>query len=153
MKPNGDEGTIDPVMLAILTIAAIASGQAFVCTPTRVWDGDGPIWCAEGPKVRLAGIAAREIDGTCKDGHPCPKASGEEARDRLVRFLGGATGYAKTGHILVSAPTMRCVSNGSARGGRTGAWCELPGKGDLSCAMIRAGVVVRWERYARGHCL
>lgn len=140
-------------MLAVLTAAIIASGQGFACTPTRVWDGDGPIWCAEGPKVRLAGIAAREIDGTCKDGHPCPEASGEEARDRLVRLLGGAKGYTKTGHILVSAPTMRCMSNGSARGERTGAWCKLPGKGDLSCAMMQSGTVMRWERYARGHCL
>lgn len=140
-------------MLAVLTAAIIASGQGFACTPTRVWDGDGPIWCAEGPKVRLAGIAAREIDGTCKDGHPCPEASGEEARDRLVRLLGGAKGYTKTGHILVSAPTMRCMSNGSARGERTGAWCKLPGKGDLGCAMMQSGTVMRWERYARGHCL
>jgi endonuclease YncB( thermonuclease family) len=42
----------------MLTLALLA-GAAFTCTPVRVWDGDGPIWCAEGPKVRLAGIAAR----------------------------------------------------------------------------------------------
>lgn len=139
-------------MLAALSALALASGQAFACTPTHVWDGDGPIWCAEGPKVRLAGIAARETDGTCKQGHPCPKASAIAARDRLVRLLGGAKGKARTGHILVSAPTMRCVSNGSARGGRTGGWCNLPGTGDISCAMIRTGTVLRWDRYARGHC-
>ncbi len=139
-------------MLAVLSAVALASGQAFACTPTRVWDGDGPIWCAEGPRVRLAGISAREMDGTCKQGHPCPKASAIAARDRLVRLLGGAKGKARTGHILVSAPTMRCVSNGSARGGRTGGWCNLPGIGDISCAMIRSGTVLRWDRYARGQC-
>lgn len=47
----------------------------------RVWDGDGPIWCAQGLRVRLAWIAARDIDGTCPRGHPDPKASGIAARD------------------------------------------------------------------------
>lgn len=139
-------------MLAALSAVVLASGQAFACTPTHVWDGDGPIWCAEGPKIRLAGIAAREMDGTCKQGHPCPKASAIAARDRLVRLLGGAKGKARTGHILVSASAMRCVSNGSAWGGRTAAWCTLPGMGDISCAMIRSGTVLRWDRYARGQC-
>jgi hypothetical protein len=41
---------------------AVASGRTFPCTPTRVWDADGPIWCAEGPRIRLAGIAAREMN-------------------------------------------------------------------------------------------
>ncbi|MEJ7926376.1 hypothetical protein WG908_06335 [Sphingobium sp. AN641] len=139
-------------MLLALAAAVIVSGQSFSCTPIRVWDGDGPIWCAEGPKIRLAGIAAREIDGTCKPGHPCPKASGIEARDRLVRYLGGAKGEARTGHVLVAAPAMRCVSNGPAHGDRTGAWCDLPGVGNLNCAMSRTGVVLRWDRYAGKRC-
>jgi len=42
----------------------VRTGQTFTCTPTAVWDGDGPVWCAEGPKVRIAGVAAREMDGT-----------------------------------------------------------------------------------------
>ena len=46
----------------------VAAGQTFTCTATHVWDGDGPMWCAEGPKIRLAGIAARDIDETCKRG-------------------------------------------------------------------------------------
>jgi crotonobetainyl-CoA:carnitine CoA-transferase CaiB-like acyl-CoA transferase len=65
----------------------IAAGTTFTCTPTAVWDGDGPIWCAEGPKIRLAGIAAREIDESCKPQHPCPAASGVAARDRLVPMI------------------------------------------------------------------
>ncbi|MFP5434375.1 MAG: thermonuclease family protein [Alphaproteobacteria bacterium] len=140
------------LFIILAATSAIASGQSFTCTPTRVWDGDGPIWCAEGPKVRLAGIAAREIDETCKPSHPCPKASGRAARDQLVTFLSGPKGEANSGHILVSAPAMRCISNGSARGSRTGAWCSVKGVGELSCAMIRKGVVLRWDRYAGGRC-
>jgi hypothetical protein len=37
---------------------------AFTCTPMPV-ETDGPIWCAEGPRVRPAGIATRQIDGNC----------------------------------------------------------------------------------------
>lgn len=64
-------------------------GETFTCTPVAVWDGDGPIWCAEGPRIRLSGIAAREMDETCSAGHPCPDASGLDARDELVGLLGG----------------------------------------------------------------
>lgn len=131
----------------LLLAPIIAAGTTFTCTPTRVWDGDGPIWCAEGPRIRLEGIAAREIDGMCKPGHPCPNASGLVARDQLVRLLGGARGTASSGHVLVQAPTMRCRSDGLAKGSRTAAWCALPGVGDLSCAMVQSGTVTRWPRY------
>lgn len=135
------------LLSALLAVAIVPNGKTFVCTPTRVWDGDGPIWCAEGPRIRLEGIAAREIDGRCKSGHPCPEASGIAARDALVVLLGGARGKASTGHILVSAPMMRCRSGGSAKGNRTAAWCSLPHVGDLSCAMVRSGKAKLWPRY------
>jgi len=128
-------------------IVQVVAGAAFTCTPIVVWGGDGPIWCAEGPKVRLGGIAAREMDGTCRKGHPCPRASAIAARDALVGLLGGPRGGLRTGHIAVKTPTMQCVSHGSARGARTAALCALPGVGDLSCAMVRTNTVVRWVRY------
>ena len=42
-------------------MSVIAAGLVFLCTPTLVADGDGPVWCAEGPRLRIAGIAARDI--------------------------------------------------------------------------------------------
>ncbi|WP_082545415.1 MULTISPECIES: thermonuclease family protein [unclassified Sphingomonas] len=136
----------------LLAVATVPAGQAFICTPIRVWDGDGPVWCREGPRIRLGGIAAREIDGSCRRGQPCPRASGIAARDALVRLLGGARGKSGTGHTLVTGPTLQCRSTGNAKGDRTGAWCSAPGIGDLSCAMIATGTVLRWQRYAAGHC-
>jgi endonuclease YncB( thermonuclease family) len=127
--------------------AIVSAGTSFTCTPTHVWDGDGPIWCAEGPKIRLAGIAAREIDGKCNPGHPCPKATGRAARDHLVTLLGGSRGAAKTGHVLVRPRPLRCLSEGSGKGSRTAAWCVSPSAGDLSCAMVRSGYALRWRRY------
>lgn len=133
---------VDPLALTI-----VAAGQVFFCTPVAVWDGDGPIWCAEGPKVRLAGIAAREIDGTCKPGHPCPKPDGKAARDHLVKVLGGPKGTLRTGHVRVQAPALRCLSDGSGKGGRTAAWCSSRATGDLSCRMVQAGYANVWKSY------
>jgi endonuclease YncB( thermonuclease family) len=130
-----------------LFASIVASGTPFTCTPVRVWDGDGPIWCAEGPKIRLAGIAAREIDGSCRPGHPCPGASGITARDALVRLVGRATGRSREGHVLVTGKPLRCVSFGSGEGERTAATCVTADGVDVGCAMVRGGFAVRWAKY------
>jgi hypothetical protein len=139
------------LILAAIAASVIPAGQTFTCTPTRVWDGDGPVWCKEGPRLRLAGIAAREADGTCRSNQPCPKATAVQARDTLVELLGTPTGKSKQGHILVRGPALRCTSTGPAVGSRTGAWCTSPSAGDISCAMVASGTVLRWSRYWKGH--
>ena len=138
------------MILALLAASIVASGPTFTCTPTHVWDGDGPIWCAEGPHLRIAGIAAREMDGTCRTNQPCPAASAIEARDALVQLMGGARGTISTGHVVVRGPRLTCRSEGGAGGNRTAAWCRLPSGADLSCAMIKTGTVLRWNRYWKG---
>lgn len=134
-------------MPSILAASIIASSQTFNCTPTHVWDGDGPVWCAEGPHLRIAGIAAREMDGTCRTNQPCPAASAIHARDALVQLMGGARATISTGHVVVRGPRLTCRSEGHAGGNRTAAWCRLPSGADLSCAMIKTGTVLRWDRY------
>lgn len=138
-------------LLLLAAAAIVPAGETFSCTPTHVYDGDGPVWCAEGPRVRLSGIAAREIDGTCRSNQPCPDASAEAARDYLVRLVGVPVGQSPHGHILVKGPTMRCHSTGSGRGSRTAAWCYSPKGGDISCAMVKSGTVLRWDRYWKNH--
>jgi endonuclease YncB( thermonuclease family) len=135
----------------LLAAAVIPAGQSFQCTPIRVWDGDGPIWCAEGPHVRLSGVAAREINGTCSAGHPCPDADPIEARNALVSLIGRAIGVSREGHILVKGPRMTCVSDGGAGGSRTAAFCYSPQSGDVSCNMISGGWAAKWQKYWRGH--
>ena len=134
----------------------IDAGKSFTCTPEKLWDGDGPIHCAEGPKVRLAGIAAREMDGTCKPGHPCPSVSAKQSRDHLAALLIGnpprrGINFNTTGHIELEGPMLSCVSAGSAGGNRTAAWCVSPFVGDLSCRMVRDGYALKWPRYWRDH--
>lgn len=132
-------------------MSIIAAGLIFACTPVAVWDGDGPVHCAEGPRIRLSGIAARETDGSCRRGHPCPDVSPEAAKAALVSLVGKPVGTGRHGHTLVRGPTMRCTSTGSAGGNRTGAWCISPIGGDLSCAMVRGGWAARWDRYWKDH--
>jgi len=126
-------------MLLALAASVVAAGQTFTCTPTRVWDGDGPVWCEEGPRLRISGIAAREMDGTCNANQPCPDAI--EARDALVDVLGGPRGTTPTGHVIVASGPMRCVSTGSAGGSRTGAWVARCPRARISAA--------KWSRPAR----
>lgn len=143
------------MLLTLLLAAAhpfiVPAGQIFTCTPTRVWDGDGPLWCAEGPRIRLSGIAARETNGSCRTNQPCPRATAEAARSALVRLVGTPTGTSREGHILVAGPALTCRSLGNGKGERTAAWCTSPRHGDLSCAMLATRTVLRWKRYWGDH--
>jgi len=139
------------LMFAATGPVIVPAGETFTCTPTRVWDGDGPVWCAEGPRLRLAGVAAREIDGTCRDNQPCPTASAQAARDALVALLGVPTGRSADGHILIQGAPLTCRSEGSAGGTRTAAWCTSPTAGDLSCALVATRTVLVWQQYWRDH--
>lgn len=129
----------------------LSDGSSFTCSPLKLWDADGPLHCAEGPRVRLAGIAARELDGSCRSNHPCPAADPVAARDHLASLLGEVVGQSEQGHLLIRGAPLSCVSNGSAGGGRVGAWCSSPTVGDLSCRMVADGMAARWDRYWRGH--
>ena len=109
-----------------------AGSSRFLCTTVRVHDGDGPIWCKEGPRIRLAGIAARELNESCRSNQPCPDASGAVAQRALER--------------LVHGKTLECQQVGTSYN-RVVAWCALPGGEDVSCAMIRSHTALRWEQY------
>ena len=72
-------------------VITLASAAAFICTPVAAWDGDGPIWCKEGPKIRISGIAAREMDGSCSPGHPYPSSfsgGGQGCLGSFARWTG-----------------------------------------------------------------
>jgi endonuclease YncB( thermonuclease family) len=112
--------------------SAKPEADTFPCTVTKVHDGDGPIWCAEGPKIRLTAIAAREMDETCSPGHPCPAASGAEAQQELESLA--------TGHVL------QCEKTGTSYK-RVTAWCWREDGLELNCAMVMSGKALAWKRY------
>jgi endonuclease YncB( thermonuclease family) len=140
--------------LILLLTAALGAGQPFTCVPAQVWDGD-TFTCADGTKVRVAAVAAREgkrvkgsmIDGGSSVGHPCPTYDGVRARDRLVEMLGRPQGTGQHGHVLLRAGPIRCVSSGSAGRGRVGAWCKTAKGVDISCTMVRRGYALRWSNF------
>jgi endonuclease YncB( thermonuclease family) len=108
-----------------------ADPVAFECQVTRVHDGD-TLTCSSGVRVRLNAINARELDGSCGTGHPCPAASANAARDYLARLA--------LGQILA------CRQTGTSYN-RVTAWCARENGSDLSCAMIRSGMAAPWERF------
>lgn len=121
---------------------------AFICTPVSVWDGDGPIRCAQGYDVRLWAVSARERDETCREAHPCPEAGGMNAARHLAELTGEIIGVGPNGHFLVEGPAMWCERKGESYG-RIVARCESLENGDLGCRMVMDGFALEWRRYGR----
>ncbi|MDQ8754748.1 hypothetical protein RCO27_00765 [Sphingosinicella sp. LHD-64] len=118
------------------TAVDTATGSRFTCTVLSVYDGDGPINCAEVDgageqvSVRLRGIEAREPDNTCQM-EVCPPLSGQEAKAILTRLAVGQ---------------LQCVSFGPSYN-RVDSSCTSPTGVDISCELIRTGAAVRWPEY------
>ncbi|RXD04907.1 hypothetical protein EQZ23_07145 [Sphingomonas sp. UV9] len=121
---------------------AIVPATAFSCIVTRVHDGDGPLWCSSGIKVRIAGVQAPDFESAS----PC---RAEDPRRVNYRCDNAA---AKRSHQIVERlvlrKTLRCEAIGRSYS-RIVARCTLPDGRSLSCATIAAGAAVRWERYWR----
>lgn len=103
------------------------------CTVARINDGD-TLRCQDGTRIRLHAVAARETDGSCTPGHPCPEASAEAATRTLQRLAGGQT--------------IRCQSTGQSYN-RVTAICWTTAGEEINCAMIRSGTAVIWDRFNR----
>lgn len=115
-----------------------AAGQQFPCTVQSVYDGDGPINCAEFDtegkpvRVRLRGIEARDADNSCQlPEDQCPRASGGAAKAALTRLAVGR---------------LQCTSFGPSYD-RVDSSCVAADGTDISCEMIRTGNAVRWPEY------
>jgi endonuclease YncB( thermonuclease family) len=111
----------------ILVLAA-----SFLCAmtpPAYVTDGD-TFRCADGTRVRVAGVDANEMNGACHN--VCAAMNAKQARD-----------YAAS---LIMGRTIRCESVGTSYK-RIVARCTLPDHRSLSYALIAHGAAVRWDRY------
>lgn len=123
-----------------MTAPATETGQiaraalpSFRCQVASVHDGD-TLRCADGTRVRLHAVAAREIDETCSPGHPCPAASALAARETLLRLAAGQT--------------LDCVQTGTSYN-RIAAICRTPSGTEINCAMVKSGTTLLWERFDR----
>lgn len=104
---------------------------AIACIVAAVHDGD-TFTCRDGTRVRLAGVDANELDGSCHNA--CAPMSGEAARRYVDR--------------LIHRQRLACQPYGHSYA-RIVARCTLPDGRDLSCQTIAAGAAVRWDRYWR----
>lgn len=112
-------------------VPTLAGADIFRCNVVRVIDGD-TFDCIQGQRVRLHAIAARERDGTCSPGHPCPSASAESAARKLRELVGWGA--------------LQCKPTGATYG-RVAAIC-MNGQGvEINCAMANSGTALRWTRY------
>ncbi|QBQ50147.1 nuclease [Brevundimonas naejangsanensis] len=119
---------------ALLNVPAPTSTEpTFSCRVVSVHDGD-TLRCSDGTRVRLHAVAAREIDGTCSEGHPCPAASAAAARLELVK--------------LAENRTLACRRTGRSYN-RVTAICDNDEGVEINCAMVRSGTTLIWDRFHR----
>lgn len=131
-----------PTLPSFANLGALSgAGATFQCTVGEVIDGD-TFHCLEqndngrAIRVRLSGVAARERDGSCSPGHPCPTASAEAATAELRRLAG--------------SEVLSCRAVGETYG-RTAAFCVTRQQVDLSCAMVESGTALKWPKYWGWH--
>lgn len=123
---------IEPTVGRLSAIPSPAvSDRHFSCRVST--DGD-TLRCADGERVRLHAVAARETDETCSAGHPCPSASGASAKSELRR--------------LVQGGTLSCQAIGQSYR-RVTAICRTSAGVEVNCAMVRSGTAVIWDRFNR----
>jgi endonuclease YncB( thermonuclease family) len=117
----------------------IALSPAFTCEVIRVHDGDGPLWCRSGQRIRIAGVQAPDFTSAepCRQ-HRTGYTCDDRAAERSRRIMVGLTLHRR----LVCQPVDRSYSRVVAR-------CTLPDGRSLSCAAIASGAAVHWERYWR----
>lgn len=122
---------------------AHAPGTApFNCAVIHVHDGDGPLWCANGIKVRIAGVQAPDYE----DAEPCRRRGAR--RTNYTCDNAAANRSQQIVERLVLRQTLTCQPVGMSYA-RVVAQCTLPDGRLLSCAVIAVGAAVRWDRYWR----
>jgi len=102
-----------------------------ICLAALAIDGD-TLACADGTRLRVAGIEANELHQPGCHLPACPAMSGVEARERMQAIVSGKT--------LTYQPVGKTWNRISAR-------VTLPDGRDLACQAIRDGVAVRWEKF------
>jgi len=126
----------------MLFLMALLAAGPFSCTVTRVHDGDGPLWCSNGIKVRIAGVQAPDFESAA----PCHRS--DSRRANYICNDAAATRSQQIVERIVLHQTMTCQPMGTSYS-RVVARCTLGDGRSLSCAVVTAGAAVRWDRYWR----
>jgi endonuclease YncB( thermonuclease family) len=116
------------MVIALALLFATAPGQMFACPVVGVHDGD-TMRCADGTRIRLRGIDANELDGSCHTS--CAALSAQASQSNLE-------------HLALNRQAT-CVSTGRSYD-RVTAWCSV-GPVDLSCAQVSVGAAIVWSKF------
>lgn len=144
-------------MLPLFALLAASASSSFLCEAVALHDVDGPIHCSSGLRIRLQGIGATEMDGTCRKAQPCvPGDPVAQRRIMVTRVIGAAItreDKSVSGQAWFAKPVvLHCESVGRSYD-RVTAWCRKSGGEDLSCGAIRAGIALRWAQFDRANRL
>jgi hypothetical protein len=128
-----------------------------ICLAIALHDVDGPIHCQSGEKVRLQGIGATEMDGSCRPNQPCVPGDPRVQRHVMATGVIGAKidheDKSVNGQAWFARPVrLTCDVTGKSHQ-RITAWCKRADGVDISCEAIRLKVALRWARYDRGERL
>lgn len=126
----------------LVVILAAAALPTFSCDVVRVHDGDGPLWCRSGEKVRIAGIQAPDFESAEPCRRPDARRTNYTCDDRAAARSQRIVSSLVMGKRLICQPMGKSYSRIVVR-------CTLPDGRSLSCAAIAAGAAVRWDRYWR----
>ncbi|MBM3333394.1 hypothetical protein FJY63_01915 [Candidatus Sumerlaeota bacterium] len=107
-------------------------GAVIMCLVVAASDAD-TVRCADGRRVRLAGISALERDGSCNSRPYCPAMRHKQAQPIAARLTLGRT----IAFRVVGKSYDRDVGENKA----------------LRCALVQSGAAVEWPRYMRRYRL
>lgn len=102
-----------------MIVPALASAPPFCCIVNRVHDGNGPLWCSNGIRVRIAGVQAPDF----KNVSPCRAADPRRNNYRCDDAAAKRSQQIVEG--LVPHTTLRCEPAGESYS-RIVARCILP---------------------------
>ena len=77
-------------MFLTLAAAVVAAGQSFTCTPTHVWDGDGPIKESDQKPGEAAWQTYSASAIPWGEGWHTPKEMDEKDMEKVRRFIAEA---------------------------------------------------------------
>lgn len=103
-----------------------------ICVVAAVPDAD-TIRCADGSKIRLAGVSALERNGSCNSAPDCPVMPHKLAQPIASLLTLGRT----ISFRVVGTSYKRLVGDNR----------------DVRCQLIASGAVVEWRKYSRQYRL
>lgn len=110
----------------------------YTCEVVSIYDGDGPYRCADGRKLRMAGVQAPDFESASpcrqrKPGYVCSDRLARIARDKARAMYLGKTLDCKLYERTYDRIAAECTYRGES----------------VSCALVKAGVGTWWKYYAR----